>query len=326
MEFAAYPFATVVFPHRYPAGGFRTQRHVNQPYTALPPGSWTVRAMPAAGRSGRRWLVGEAVDVRGIGSVVRERVEIAGVLVDRVDRAGAAEVLRRFLTDGARHQVVTVNTDFVHLAHGDTAFRSLLNQADLAVADGMPLVWLSRLQRAALPGRVAGLDLVDDACRLAAEAGIGVYLLGATPANAERASRVLVSRHPGLRIAGSFAPPFGPHTSDDEDRMVAKIRSAGRCVLFVAFGAPRQDRFIQAHLEELDVPIAIGVGGTFDVLAGSRRRAPAWVQDVGLEWLWRLAQEPRRLWRRYLMRDAPLLLRLGARAMRTSLRSSAQPL
>jgi N-acetylglucosaminyldiphosphoundecaprenol N-acetyl-beta-D-mannosaminyltransferase len=168
--------------------------------------------------------------------------------------------------------------------------------------------------------------VVDAACRLAAETGTGVFLLGSSPANAERASRTLVSRHPGLRIAGSFAPPFGPHSAADEAQMVARIRDAGRCVLFVAFGAPRQDRFIQAHLAELDVPIAIGVGGTFDILAGALRRAPAWLQEAGFEWLWRLSQEPRRLWRRYLVKDAPFLLRLGARAMRASLRPSVQPL
>jgi len=247
----------------------------------------------------------------------RQRADIAGVLVDRVDRIGASEILRGFLIDGGCHQVVTVNTDFVHIARRDEGFRALLNQADLAVADGMPLVWLSRLQRTALPERVAGLDLVDDCCRLAAEMGVGVFLLGASTENAQRAATAMVTRHPGLRIAGHLAPPFG-YTPEDEGRMVAAIRDAGRCILFVAFGAPRQDRFIQAHLADLDVPIAIGVGGTFDILAGALHRAPSWIQDAGFEWLWRLAQEPRRLWRRYLMKDAPLLLGLAARTIRAS--------
>ena len=243
-------------------------------------------------------------------------MELAGVLVDRVDGRGAAATLERFVADGRSHQVVTVNADFVRLARQDADFRALLNTADLAVADGMPLVWLSRLRGTPLPARVTGLELVEESCRLAARLDIGVFLLGAAPGVASAAGRTLERRHPGLRIAGTYSPPFGPWSADDTALAVAAIRDAGRCILFVAFGAPRQDRFIRSNLATLDIPVAMGVGCAFDLLAGEVRRAPAWVQRIGAEWLWRLAQEPRRLWRRYLLQDGPLVLRLALEAVR----------
>jgi N-acetylglucosaminyldiphosphoundecaprenol N-acetyl-beta-D-mannosaminyltransferase len=242
-------------------------------------------------------------------------VPLSGVLIDRVTAADAAALLERFIRDGGNHQVVTVNTDFVRLADRDPQYRGILNRADLAVADGMPLVWFSRLGKASLPERVAGIDLVDACCQLATSYGVPLFLLGARPGIAASAGRALASRHPGLRIAGSFSPRFGPATLEGDREMVEAIRRAGRCILFVAFGAPRQDRFISAHLSEIDAPIAMGVGGTFDILAGAIPRAPLWLQRIGLEWSWRLAQEPRRLWRRYLVEDVPFLVGLGARML-----------
>lgn len=256
-----------------------------------------------------------------LGDAARPRIELAGVLVDRVDENAAAAALEGFLADGRSHQIVTVNMDFLRLARHDATFRSLLNRADLAVADGMPVVWLSRLRGDPLPARVAGIELVEECCRLAARDGVGIYLLGAGPGVAEAAGRELAVRHPGLRIAGTMAPPFGAWSAAEEDRIVESIRAAGRCILFVAFGAPRQDRFIAAHLTELGTPVAIGVGCAFDLIVGARRRAPAWMRRAGLEWLWRLAQEPRRLAGRYLLEDLPLVLRLAAGALRDGRRA-----
>jgi N-acetylglucosaminyldiphosphoundecaprenol N-acetyl-beta-D-mannosaminyltransferase len=250
---------------------------------------------------------------------LRERIELASVQVDRADRRTAVATLERFFADGGHHQIVTVNMDFIRIAQADHDFRRVLNAADLAVADGMPVVWLSRLRGAALPERVAGIDLINDCCHIAAQEGVGVFLLGAAPGVADAAARELLSRHPGLRVAGTYAPPFGPHSAEEDARMVAAIRAAGRCVLFVAFGAPRQDLFIARHLQELDIVVAIGVGCTFDILAGAVRRAPRWIQRSGFEWAWRMAMEPRRLWRRYLTLDAPLLGVLAAAAVRDAL-------
>lgn len=258
--------------------------------------------------------------IRARGRPTRQRVDLSGVLVDRVDAKAATTILERFISDGGRHQIVTVNTDFARLAQRDPGFRAILNRADLAVADGMPIVWLSRLLRDPLPARIAGIELLEESCRLAALQGIGVFLLGAAPGVAASAARTLESRHPGLRVAGTYSPPYGRWSAAEESQVVGAIRDAGRCVLFVAFGAPRQDEFIAAHLGEIDAAIAMGVGCAFDIIIGAKRRAPAWVQRSGLEWLWRLAQEPRRLAGRYLLQDAPLVIRLAFAAVRASRR------
>jgi N-acetylglucosaminyldiphosphoundecaprenol N-acetyl-beta-D-mannosaminyltransferase len=253
--------------------------------------------------------------------VSRPRTEIAGVLVDRIDREAARTILDGFLVDGARHQVCTVNSDFLAIAQRDASFRETVNRADLAVADGMPLVWLSRLLRAPLPERVTGFDLIGIACELAARSGVGVFLLGAGPGIAARAGQMLQRTHPGLRIAGTYSPPFGPHDTAEERRMVQHISAAGRCLLFVAFGAPKQDRFIRAHLAELDVPIAIGIGGALDILSGTVPRAPGWMQRAGFEWVWRMAQEPGRMWRRYLVDDTRIVASVAVAALRNGVRA-----
>jgi N-acetylglucosaminyldiphosphoundecaprenol N-acetyl-beta-D-mannosaminyltransferase len=239
-------------------------------------------------------------------------------LVDRIDRDAARSLIDRFLVDGRGHQIVTINTDFARLADHDSSYRDVLNRADLAVADGMPLVWLSRLGRSPLPERIAGIDLIDDCCELAAARGIPVFLLGAGPGIAPAAARALVARHPGLRIAGTLTPPYAPATTEGDAEIARQIVDAGPALLFVAFGAPRQDRFIAEHLGRLCSPVAMGVGGSLDILAGAIPRAPRWMRRVGFEWLWRFAQEPRRLWRRYLVQDLPFLASMYIRALRGS--------
>ncbi len=240
----------------------------------------------------------------------RPRVPLGWVWIDQVDLQSAVERIRQFLLSGAPHQIVTVNLDFLSIAKRQAGFREVINGADLAVADGMPLVWASRLQGQALPERVTGVELVEASCRLAVELDRSVFLLGAAPGVAAGAAHALQARFPGLRIAGVYSPPFGPLSAEEDGRIVAMIREAAPALLFVALGAPRQDLWIHQHLHRLNVPVAMGVGCVFDLLAGVVSRAPAWMQAAGLEWAYRLGQEPRRLWRRYLINDLPTLARL----------------
>lgn len=263
--------------------------------------------MPVAAR-----VIGSArPEVRQRGPAARDRVGFGGVAVDRVDLAGAIDRLGQLAGSPGLEQVVTVNLDFVSIARRDPEFRSTVNGASLAVADGMPLVWLSRLQGRPLPERITGGDLVEACCRRAAAAGQGIFLLGASPTTGLLAARRLQERFPGLRVEG-YSPPFGEFSPEEDRRIVELINASGATYLFVAFGAPRQDLWIQAHREQLDVSVAIGVGCVLDVLAGAVSRAPIWMQRNGLEWLFRLIQEPGRLWRRYFVDDLPTLVRLAA--------------
>jgi N-acetylglucosaminyldiphosphoundecaprenol N-acetyl-beta-D-mannosaminyltransferase len=271
---------------------------------------------PIDGLAGRGGIVASDVtpEHRSVGA--RRRVNLNGSLIDQVDFADAVARMRGFLVAGGDHQVVTVNLDFLSIADREPHFRDTINRADLAVADGMPLVWASRLTDSPLPQRIAGVDLVDACCEIAAERGAGVFLLGAGPGVAEIAAQRLKDLYPGLLIAGTYSPPFGELSPLDNERMVEMIRTARPEFLFVAFGAPRQDLWIRAHLEQLGVPVTMGVGCVLDLLAGNVNRAPMWMQRSGLEWVFRLSQEPRRLWRRYLVHDIPTLGRLVLQAMR----------
>lgn len=241
----------------------------------------------------------------------RPCIALGGINVDNVNLQMAVDRIRGFVLSGEAHQVVTVNLDFLSIASRDESFRETLNAADLAVADGMPLVWLSRLKGDALPERVAGVDLVNESCRMAVELDCGVFLLGAGPGVADAAAQRLRTLSPGLRVLGTYTPPFGGLDQAENERIVQKIRAAAPDFLFVALGAPQQDLWIREHQTELRVPVAMGVGCVFDLLAGSLRRAPRWMQHTGLEWAFRLGQEPQRLWRRYLLHDLPVLARVA---------------
>jgi N-acetylglucosaminyldiphosphoundecaprenol N-acetyl-beta-D-mannosaminyltransferase len=230
----------------------------------------------------------------------------------------AIETIATYVSAGKPHQVATVNLDFLRIARDNPAFAQTLTGADLALADGMPLVWASKLAGAGLPGRVAGVDLVDSICDRGSSLGWSIYLLGAAPGIADAAAAAMVQRHPGIRIAGTYSPPVGAWDDLEEKRMRDQIVASQPDVLLVALGAPRQDIWIAENKERLGVPVSIGVGCTFDVLCGAKARAPRWMQRTGLEWAFRLFSEPGRLWKRYLG-DLPTFARLIFSAARSRL-------
>lgn len=264
------------------------------------------RPLPRAGIGALTTSVGDG----------RHRVDLLGVLIDCVGVAEARRRLEAYLSSQRLHHVVTVNLDFLRIAQADVAFRDLLNAADLAVADGMPLVWASRLGDNRLPQRVTGNALVEECCQVAATTGKSLFLVGGRPGIAEEAARTIQRRYPGAVVAGVYAPPFGPLSARDDRQIVDRVNRSGARILFVAFGAPRQEKWIHAHRHELDVGVALGVGCALDVLAGAVPRAPRWMQQTGLEWLHRLSVEPRRLWHRYLIDDPPIFASLMLESLR----------
>jgi N-acetylglucosaminyldiphosphoundecaprenol N-acetyl-beta-D-mannosaminyltransferase len=272
-----------------------------------------------AGRAGRRTNLSlvEGVDTY---------VELLGAPIDRLNQEQAVMAIETFVRAGAPRQVATVNLDFLRIARGNQAFAETLRQADLALADGMPLVWASKLAGSPLPERIAGIDLVEAICDRGSSLGWSIFLLGAEPGIGIAASVAMLRRHPGLRIAGIYSPPVGPWDDLEEKRIRDRITEAKPDVLLVALGAPRQDTWIAANKTRLGVPVSIGVGCTFDVVCGARSRAPRWMQRIGMEWAYRLLTEPKRLWRRY-MSDLPTFSRLMLSALwsRFSRRAVARP-
>jgi N-acetylglucosaminyldiphosphoundecaprenol N-acetyl-beta-D-mannosaminyltransferase len=202
------------------------------------------------------------------------------------------------------HQIATVNAQFVSAAHQDPILVNVIRNASLSVADGVPLVWASRLLGFPLPGRVNGTDLMVRLCEKAAVAGQSVYFLGGHPGSAELAAQTLLKRCPGLNIAGIDCPPFGFTINPALDEQASrKIREAQPDIVFVALGMPKAEFWIKNHAH-LPAKVMIGVGGSFELVGGLIKRAPRFFQKIGCEWLWRLAMEPRRLWKRYLFGNA----------------------
>jgi len=195
--------------------------------------------------------------------------------------------------------LVTANLDFATQASTDVELQRILIEAELVLCDGTPLVWTSRLTGHPLRERVAGSDLVPRLAERAAREGWRIFLLGGDPASVAKASENLQARHPGLVIAGAYSPPFAPLHEFNHADIASRLREAKPDILLVAFGCPKQEKWIYSHYRETGVPCSIGVGATIDFLAGKVHRAPDWVGRLGLEWVFRMLQEPGRLAGRY---------------------------
>lgn len=237
------------------------------------------------------------------------RVRLLGTAIDPITSTEAMKIVENFVEQGVPRQLVTVNVDFVKIAQENDRFRQIVNSSDLSVADGKPLLWAARWTGQELPGRITGMDLVLGSAELAVRRDETMFLLGAAEGVAAQAAAILRSNYPGLKVH-AYSPPMGPFSDEENARMVDMIRQSGAKYLFVAFGAPKQDVWINEHLHELEVPVCAGIGGVLNFLAGSVKRAPQWMQQFGLEWLYRVIQEPARLWRRYFMEDLPVFARM----------------
>jgi N-acetylglucosaminyldiphosphoundecaprenol N-acetyl-beta-D-mannosaminyltransferase len=207
-------------------------------------------------------------------------------------------------------RIATANVDFAALARTDADFGRLLAEFELVVADGVPLLWVAEVGGTPLHGRVNGTDLVEACASVSVWTGARVALVGAGADVGRRAAEALRARHPGCAIVPVETPWLS--TEREAAEVADRVRSESADVVLVGLGAPRQERWIAAHLERSGAKVGIGVGGSFDILAGDAPRAPHWMQRSGLEWAWRLGQDPGRLAKRYLWRDAPTLARLVA--------------
>jgi N-acetylglucosaminyldiphosphoundecaprenol N-acetyl-beta-D-mannosaminyltransferase len=192
------------------------------------------------------------------------------------------------------------NAYTVACAGRDPSLRALLNQGDCNLPDGMPLVWALRRLGVAIGGRVYGPDLMEAVVDRGREAGLAHYLYGSTPEVVARLEQRLAQRFPGVRIAAAESPPFRPLEPGEVGLLAERVRRSGAHLVWVGLGTPKQDRFVAQHRDTLGVPL-VAVGAAFDFHAGAVRQAPAWLRDRGLEWAYRLAREPRRMWRRYLL-------------------------
>lgn len=236
-----------------------------------------------------------------------DRIRVLGCPLDAVDFAAAVEAVSCLVGQGGVRHVVTANLDYLGQMAEDVELARIVERADLVVADGVPLLWMARWQGTPLPSRVNGTDLVQALLERAGPARWRVCLVGGEPGVAAAAGGVAEQRY-GAHIVGAWGPSRAEMDDPATSAGVATaIRSASPDLLLLGLGAGRQDHWIAGHRSQLGDVVVIGVGSALDFIAGRHRRAPRWMQRAGLEWLWRLASEPRRLWRRYLI-DGPGVL------------------
>ena len=241
-----------------------------------------------------------------------ESRSILGIKISAVDTATTLATIEEFIRSGRPHMVVTADSSAVVLARKDRELREIINSADLVTPDSVGILWAARRFGTPLPERVSGVDVVESLCDRAARSGYRVFLLGAAPGVAEAAAEKLQQKYPGLTVAGTHHGFFRP---EDSASVVRKIRESKPDILFVGMGIPLQEKWLYRHLDELRVPVSMGVGGTFDVVSGKVKRAPKWLQRHGLEWIFRLANNPRKI-RKCL--TLPVFVLMVLRAGKTS--------
>ena len=236
------------------------------------------------------------------------RVNVLGVNVSAINMPMALETLDGWIARRERHYVCVTNVYGVMESQRDTVLREIHNAAGLVTPDGMPLVWISRLKGHRHVSRVYGPDLMLAMCERSRERGYRHYLYGGMAGVPEKLAAGLQSRFPGLSVAGIHSPPFRALSAEEDEEVTRLINEAAPDIVWVGLGTPKQERWMASHVGKLTAPVLVGVGAAFDFHSGSKRQAPRGMQRSGLEWLFRLATEPRRLWRRYLINNPRFII------------------
>jgi N-acetylglucosaminyldiphosphoundecaprenol N-acetyl-beta-D-mannosaminyltransferase len=232
-----------------------------------------------------------------VGSIAR--VDVLGVGISAVDADDAVAEITRWIDNGLRHYVCVTGVHGVMESQCDAELLRIHNESGLTTPDGMPMVWASHAAGATNVQRVYGPDLMLSVCERAAERGWGCYLYGSTDDVLGRLCRNLTDRLPGLKIVGSYSPPFRDLTQEEDECVVQAINDSGADIVWIGLSTPKQERWMASHVGRVNAAALVGVGAAFDIHAGQVRQAPRWMQRAGLEWLFRVLHEPRRLFRRY---------------------------
>ncbi len=236
-------------------------------------------------------------------AAIPPRVNILGVGVHALNLRTAVMGLQSAITNKAKGYVCVTGVHGVSEAQSDPFFRSILNGAMLNTPDGMPMVWIGKLSGFPEMERVYGPDLLLEVCKASQWTKWRHFFYGGGPGTAEALAAVLQAKFPYLQVAGTYTPPFRPLTPLEFDKLQERVATTRPDILWVGLSTPKQELFMASNLDRLDVPVMIGIGAAFDLVSGKIRQSPRWIQRSGFEWLYRLIQEPRRLWKRYLQNN-----------------------
>ncbi len=256
----------------------------------------------------------------------RQTFDVLSVHVDAVDLPLACARIGQWIQEGRKTYVCVAPVATIMDCQDDAEYRKIINAADMVTPDGIPVVWLGRLGGNKAVQRTYGPDLMLEVCRQGLTKGYRHYLYGGTPEVLGRLESRLKKQFPGINIVGSFSPPF-LHSNDniEKEEVLSAIDRVSPDLLWVALGSPKQDYWLHRHRALLKVPVMVGVGAAFDFHSGAKPQAPRWMQGAGLEWLFRLLSEPRRLWKRYLIGNPRFVVLLVMAGCRRLFRKGAKP-
>jgi N-acetylglucosaminyldiphosphoundecaprenol N-acetyl-beta-D-mannosaminyltransferase len=231
------------------------------------------------------------------------KIYLCGIRIDSYSFKEVVElIINHALFDKKPEYVVTPNAHHIVTLQDDFYFQEIYRNSFLSVSDGVPLLWAAKFLGTPLQGRVNGTDLFERLCAVGAEKGLKIFLLGGRPGAAEQAAQVLQHQHPNLKISGTYCPPYGfENDAREREHINNLVKTASPDILFVGLGAPKQEKWIYENYRQLAVPVSIGIGVSFELVSNMVTRAPVVMQRLGLEWLFRLLVEPRRLWKRYVL-------------------------
>lgn len=237
-----------------------------------------------------------------------EKQALLNTFINNVTMSETVEAIEQMIAADKKSYIVAINVDVVMKIEADPYLKKIVDDADMVLVDGKPLVWISKLHGRPLKEKVSGSDLVPLLCEVAAKNGYKVFIIGGKEGSAERAKQRLEEKLPDIKIVGTYAPPFGFEKDDAElERINRMISQAHPDLLITCFGCPKQEKWIYENIEKYDAKVSICAGATVDFLAGNVTRAPRWMSEHGLEWFYRFLQEPKRMFRRYFVDDIKIV-------------------
>lgn len=237
-----------------------------------------------------------------------EKQALLNTYVNNVDMSETICAIEEMIASKNKSYIVAINVDVVMKIENDSYLKKIVDDADMVLVDGKPLVWISKLHKRPVKAKISGSDLVPELCKVAQKKKYTIFIIGGKDGIAEKAKANLEKKLPDIEIVGVYAPPFGFEKNQDElDRINAMIYDVHPDLLIACFGCPKQEKWIYENIDKYDAKVTICAGATVDFLAGNVKRAPRWMSDHGLEWFYRLLQEPKRMFKRYLIDDVKIL-------------------
>lgn len=236
------------------------------------------------------------------------RIKFLNTEVDNLTIHEAVERVEELILNKKPSYVVTPNVDHIVKLETDKEFQQVYKDADLILTDGMPLIWISKIKKTPIKEKVSGSDLFPEVCKLAAKKGYKVFLLGAAEGVAVKAAENLEAKYNGLNVVGTYSPSYGFENKENEiENIISMINEAKPDILAVGLGAPKQEKFLYKYRNRFNVPVSLAIGASIDFEAGKIKRAPYWMQKLGMEWLYRLIKEPKRMFKRYIIDDLKII-------------------